>query len=328
MHEVPVDLTLRGTLGPSPRRRPGSARRTTTIDVTWPDGGDGDAHMEATGRDAVTRADGVLEVRDTARAVVRLERTGGITAASCEPHRDGIGALVGVRRGGGWRRAVQEAVPDDFASGSVLHQLLDDLAGTSLVSYYAHLRHMAPEQLATFGHDRDISMVGTCTGFRPGASIMDSEGRTKWEQDVRDAVPPLRDDDPDAWHGWPDLPPLSMRRARLVDVWRADDGAVHVASWFQDTVGDPARGRVAVHEYELAATVDADGVLRSIRATPRVLPHAECPDAVLHVHKLVGLPMRDLRRAAPKAIPTLENCTHLNDAARALTDVPRLSSYL
>lgn len=36
--DIPFGLVARGPSGPAPVRRPGSIRRTSTIDMHWPDG--------------------------------------------------------------------------------------------------------------------------------------------------------------------------------------------------------------------------------------------------------------------------------------------------
>ncbi|WP_040829427.1 DUF2889 domain-containing protein, partial [Nocardia jiangxiensis] len=87
----------------------------------------------------------------------------------------------------------------------------------------------------------------------------------------------------------------------------------------------PTGGRVAVHEYRLTATADPDtGELLTIDADPRVLPYDECPLASRNVGKALGTPLSELRTVVLDKFSGTEGCTHLNDAMRALAEVPVL----
>ena len=52
------DVPVSQPWGPSPLRRPGSVRRTMTLDATWPDGQDGDVIFAGDARDIVTEWQG------------------------------------------------------------------------------------------------------------------------------------------------------------------------------------------------------------------------------------------------------------------------------
>uniref|UniRef100_UPI001C68AFDC hypothetical protein n=1 Tax=Pseudonocardia pini TaxID=2758030 RepID=UPI001C68AFDC len=86
---MPVDLTgapvVRGPAPPplaTPERRPGSVRRTSTIDMTWPEGRTEPMAMLGRARDLHTRADGsaVVLAEDVLHARTAPDRT--ITALS------------------------------------------------------------------------------------------------------------------------------------------------------------------------------------------------------------------------------------------------------
>jgi hypothetical protein len=114
-----------------------------------------------------------------------------------------------------------------------------------------------------------------------------------------------------------------MRRARRIDVWVA--GAIEIDAMFQDSATTPAGGRAAIHEYTIRAAVDPHTMrLASVRALPRTLPYPECPRALDTLPRLVGLPLEGLRAAVLEALPGAMGCTHLNDAMRALAEVPVL----
>ena len=62
----------------------------------------------------------------------------------------------------------------------------------------------------------------------------------------------------------------------------------------------------------------------SPRANPRVLPWFECPEAAGSARRLVGDSLDGLRAHVRAEFVGASTCTHLNDALRALEDVPAL----
>jgi hypothetical protein len=130
------------------------------------------------------------------------------------------------------------------------------------------------------------------------------------------------------WHELDEHPPVAMRRARRIDVWREDD-SIAVDAMFRDSCWQPDGVEVAVHEYSIAATMDGpSGRVLSVEATPRVLPFAECPAAAPNAAWLAGVPVRDLRSEVLVRLRSTDCCTHLNDALRALAEVPVLAGAL
>jgi K+/H+ antiporter YhaU regulatory subunit KhtT len=120
-----------------------------------------------------------------------------------------------------------------------------------------------------------------------------------------------------------------MRRRRRLDVVAADEGAYDVSVFFRDSHVDGAGEETVVHEYEVAAVVDAASrTVRSIEATADVLPWAECPAAVGSAARLVGRPLADLRPWVRRTFTGTSTCTHLNDTLRGLTDVETLIDQL
>ena len=63
-------------------------------------------------------------------------------------------------------------------------------------------------------------------------------------------------------------------------------------------------------------------------ALPRVLPYVECPLAATNAEWLVGTPLALLRREVLDRLRGEDCCTHLNDALRALAEVPVLAGAL
>ena len=61
---------------------------------------------------------------------------------------------------------------------------------------------------------------------------------------------------------------------------------------------------------------------------PYVLPFGECPGAVAGALGLIGTPLADIRETVLERLRGPAGCTHLNDALRALAEVPILVEQL
>jgi hypothetical protein len=328
----------RSPLSRPPERRPGSIRRTSSIDMTWPEGPGTPMLMRGLARDLATGAGSESRVlaQDAMEVSIGAERT--IVDIVCDPHRAGIRDLVGARGGGGLRSAVEAALPEDQRRRTPLALLLDDIAGASLVGGFAWSRHSAEWGRAFAPAKEDgpakpaqrRTMVGICAGFRPGSGALQLDGTTaKGTGHNVVAVPPLVDpEDGIGWHRLATMPEVAMRRARRMDVWREDD-VYRIDAHFRDSCSDPELREVAVHEYTIQATVDTvDRILVDVSATPRVLPYAECSAAAPNVGRLVGRSLADLRVGVLEELRGVDCCTHLNDALRALADVTALLGAL
>jgi hypothetical protein len=318
-------------LGPAqapPRRRPGSVRRTSSILMTWPDGIFNGLQLAGRCRDLLTPTDGepVALAQHDMLARAGMDRT--IQSVRSWPDVPRLRQLEGARAGGALRRSLAEVVPDLRAEGAPLYLLLDDLAGASLIAgfVWSLWRDHLPELGDLRGLIPKRSMQGICSGFRPGASSLNADGTMSGIAHQIQAVPPLADPgDPWSWHELADPPPMAMRRARRIDVWRDADG-MHVDAMFRDSAWEPDGVEVAVHEYRLDATADPGGVLTSITAEPRVLPFDECPMAATNVDRMVGVSLADFRLEVLERIQDTACCTHLNDALRSLAEVPVLAT--
>ena len=332
------DITLppapRASAGPAPQRPPGSARRTSSIDVTWLDGRGRDMTLVGRARDIVTPRFGgsaIVTAEDAFRALLRSDRT--ILAISTDPERPAAAALVGARGGGHLRRALDEAMPEECRAATPLHLILDDISGTSLIAGWAWSqwvddwfggmsKHIDQNQLAKALRDRE----GVCTGFAPGSSAL-VLGPNRGPSTGAPA-PDLRNrDDPDGWHNFPVEEGVNMRRARRIDVTLSD--VVTIDAAFQDSASRPDGGRTALHEYGLTVTADPTSLrVTSIAAEPRVLPFPECPSATRNLTRLLGAPLFELRGRVLDELKGTAGCTHLNDALRALSSVPSLLEQL
>jgi hypothetical protein len=346
--------------GTAPLRRPGSVRRTSSIDMTWPEGRTGSMHMLARGRDLLTPADGgaaqVLAL-DEVSAILGWDRA--IQKISSSPPRAEVQKLVGEKGGGRLRGVLEHVLPREKAEATPLYLLLDDISGASLIGGWAWSRWMTdwmrpgqasePEPispaaqavaeqaraaLAAAAASADApgpqvrNMENICTGFQSGSSALNRDGSSSPQQSATKVGPLPNPNDPLSWHDLPEFEGVWMRRARRIDVW-LEAGIIHIESMFQDSASLPEGGRAAVHEYRLGGTADlASGKLTSVAADPRILPYRECPLAPRNIDRMIGRDLRDFRTLVLEELRRQLGCTHLNDALRALAEAPALARNL
>ncbi|MET0364899.1 MAG: DUF2889 domain-containing protein [Sphingobium sp.] len=334
-NRLPVaDRAPNNPLGHSPMRRPGSIRRTMTIDVDWPDGNALAARFQGRARDIFTPRDSGEAIEIAADEIVgRFAERRTIGEIASVPPRADVALLAGERAGSNLRTAIDRAMHREKTEGAPLYLLLDDLAGASLVCMWGWARwnpNYMQQQLQQSGEQYSLaSMEGVCMGFRPGSHALDrqpGEGAPNSAQ----VLPLPHPDDPQGWHGFPAMGEgAGFRRARLIDIWR-EDGLIRVESLFQDSASQPGTAiREAIHEYRLSATANAvTGQLLTLEATPGTLPHAECPAAMVNMAVVLGTPMDELRETVLDRLKRTAGCTHLNDMIRSLAEVPVLAGKL
>lgn len=331
---VPLDLLPKGPAVAAPARRPGSVRRTSTIDSVWSDGMEANRTVIGRSRDLFTPLDGgepTVLAEDVLIATVAPDRQ--IVAMETQPARAGVQALVGAQGGSNSRGRVVEAVPEEVEAGTPLYLLLDDLSGATLVGSVAfrfwESQEAQDERMRTMqALVGKRVMEGICAGFQPGSSALNADGTNNGMGDTK-PVPPINNDaDPWAWHELTDPKEASHRRSRRIDLW-LENGLVHIETFFQDSYTSPEGQRHAVHEYVVSAIIDpTTAEVISISADPRVLPHYECPLATLAVSRMVGQPMRAFRDSVNEKLPGIDGCTHMNDTLRSLAEVPVLVAHL
>ncbi|WP_254049835.1 DUF2889 domain-containing protein [Novosphingobium sp. TH158] len=325
---------VRSTANPVPVRRAGSIRRTSSIDVTWPDGGVDLRRFEGRARDLVRRADGSDLVRAAGSMTADLDFERKIVSITADPAPAELPQLVGQKGGGHLRVFLRDLMPGLIAEAHPLYLLLDDISGTSLVSNWAWsqwgedwLSRMQRLSGAANFSEMLAERTNVCWGFQPGFSSHDPH--TRLGEDIAADGMDLRNPaDPEGWHAFPESEGLSFRRARRIDVWREAD-AIRVEASFQDSAPRREGGRAALHEYILRVSLDPSRlVITSLEPEARVLPFRECPGAIANARKLVGTPMDGIREAVLDSLRGPAGCTHLNDALRALADVPELLAAL
>jgi hypothetical protein len=222
-------------------------------------------------------------------------------------------------------------LPGERASGSPLYLLLDDISGTSLIAGWSLMRTLDAPPVIEDTPRRPPE--GVCIGFAPGSSALEPRETRLAAPTAKRVQSLVNDQDPLGWHEFKaPAGTASMRRSRRIDVWqesRPEGDVIVVDSSFQDSAHDSDGGRTAIHEYLLRATADATTFeLLSVEPDPRILPFMECPSAVNNARELVGTPIHDLRSAVLEHLAKTKGCTHLNDALRALAEVPKLVAEL
>jgi Protein of unknown function (DUF2889) len=314
-----------------PVRRPGSVRRTSTVLMFWPDGLGTDLHLKGRARDLLTPKDSEPVVLAHAELSTVTGRERDIQRIEADPDRPGLQGLVGSRAGGGLRSSIAQELPDEMAGGTPLYLLLDDLAGSTLISGFALIRwvdHVPQIKQRLDKAPRHI-MRDTCSGFRDGASSLLSDGSMSGLRQNTAHPGPLADPtDPLGWHELDNPPEIAMRRARRIDVWD-EGGVLGIDAMFRDSCWDPDGSEVVIHEYQMLGEADrATGKLLSITALPRVLPYVECPGAAPNASWMAGTDLRTMRTEVLQRLRAADCCTHLNDGLRSLAEVPVLAAAL
>ena len=307
-------------------------RRTTTHTSLRPEGLLGDVSLVARGRDLYTGTDR----RPTLVAEARLDATIAyvadrkLTALEVDPPLGPAGAgLVGRRVSGGFRRGLDEALPDEDTTASLRYQLLDDLPTAALVAGFPIAAAGVHPPRGSFDLSRNADI---CAGWATGATILVEVEELGHVPQVTGPPAPSLDapEDPDAWHDPGPLGPHAMRRFRRIDVWRPDaDGPFAVESFFRDSHFDGEGTETVVHEYLVRAELEPGTyVFRSCRAEVGVLPWVECPGAVPSAGRLAGTAPGDLRPRIRDTFVGTSTCTHLNDMLRALAALPHLAGVV
>jgi hypothetical protein len=305
--------------------------------MSWPDGLGTDLHLDGRARDLLTpatasgRADPVVVAAATLHAVTGRERD--IQTIRADPEPPGLHELVGCRAGGGLRGVIAEHLSEEIESGTPLYLLLDDLAGATLIAGFTFFKWQDeyPEIKQRYQSAPPRINTNICSGFQEGSGALNPDGTLKGVSENTPPAPPLADpDDPVGWHELGEHPAIAMRRARRIDVWGDTEAdTINIDAMFRDTCWIPDGTETVLHEYRILATADAGtGTLTTAEAVPLVLPYVECPEAAPNASRLVGTALGTLRAQVLEQLKNADCCTHLNDALRALAEVPVLAASL
>ena len=307
---------------PVPR---GAARRTTTIDVTRPDGVAGRVVVHLDGRDVVVGPDGSERVAEEVALTAVVEPTGTLVELS---GADGLEALTGVSARGGFTARVWDALAGEVDRRGLASSMLEDLPGAFLVGGFAPLAAGAMALDPDSARERAVAQADICAGWATGQplhTVLHEEGR--YAQPMGPPAPRIEDEHPGSWHELRELPPGSVRRRRLVEAGRTE-GEAGIAAWthFRDTHrGEP---EMVMHEYVVAARISDDERIAGVEVDVRVLPWEACPGAAASGTRIVGVTLAELPRFVRADLVGTSTCTHLNTTLRSLADVRALARLL
>jgi hypothetical protein len=242
------------------------------------------------------------------------------------PPVDALARLSGAPAMSGFRAAVDTAAPELRQTRDLRYTLLDDVPVATLISGHAL---SASGVLGVVSKSGYLPVADQCAGFATGGLLMTSFEAGDPAVVTGPVAPDLdSDDDRLAWHPVAQLSPQAMRRRRRIDVY--DDGRrIGIDAMFRDTYVRTDGVETIIHEYTLAAAVDADtGVIVDSHATPRVLPWQECPGAVASAERITGMTLQDLHFRVRHELFGTSTCTHLNDLLRSVADTQALIAWV
>jgi hypothetical protein len=298
------------------RRAENSVRRTSTIDINYPETIGETVVADVRGRDLRTGA------HEHADVVDELAITLVIDSATATISEASLTALEGLPMRGLARRYA-ELFPDDATDRSLRYSTMEDFSGAALVSGYAGLRSgfitMTPEHT-----EAAISMQGdACAGWAlDGGAIASIRDDGRHAVPVGPPAPAIEGDDALGWHTFAPLRLHSVRRRRRTDVV-ANGDALHAEHHLRDTYSD-VDGEIVMHEYLVRAVFDRDRRLVSVDVDARVLPWEECPGALASAQRMVGESLDQLAARVREELKGVTTCTHLNSTLRTLADVRAL----
>ena len=294
-----------------------------------------------------TNPDGTTDVVGEAWLRATVSPQLGLLSITTSPDVPALQQLLGGSVGSGFRSRVNEVLSEagtpGCEDGSLLYLLLDDLPGATLVSGYVLLRggHLDdppvdadPVQPLPKRPGPEIGRKGDlCAGWAQDATMMVHIRSTGLiPVPVGPPAPVLeREGDPFSWHAMTDLPPLSIRRRRRLDLIAPEaPGEGHrIDLHFRDShVGEDGVETV-LHEYTVTGAADTgSGRVVSVAARAQVLPWLECPGAVASAERLAGMELTELRPTIRNEFVGRSTCTHLNDSLRSLADIGALAREL
>ena len=308
----------------NPLRRPNSARRTSSIDMTRDVGTLDPVHLEGHARDVFTAPDGTASALGEAGLSATIELVARVIRhVEVTPPVAAVSHLSGAPAMSGFRAAADKPAPELRACRDLRYTLLDDVPVATLISGHAL---SASGVLGEYTRSGYLPVADQCAGFATGGLLMTSFEAGDPAVVTGPEAPDLdHDDDHLAWHPMSPLPTHGMRRRRRIDVFQVDDGRIGLDAMFRDTYVRGDGVETIIHEYTLAATVDADtGMIVDSRATPRVLPWQECPGAVASAERITGMTLRELHFRVRQELFGTSTCTHLNDLLRSVADAEAL----
>jgi hypothetical protein len=326
-------------LASSPARAPGSARRTTSIDTSRPEGLRRDSVVDARARDLCTDSSGWTRPEQAQSFRARIAPDRKLLSIEADPPEPRLSQLIGLAVGPGFRARMAEILPDQAERQTLLYALLDDLPGATLVSGYAVQRGEAagPTKVPVSGADTLAQHVGAaenmCAGWATDATIVVTFRQKGSVPAPMGPDAPLLERDGDAL-SWHDMEPLALestrRRRRLDLIPPGDPDRPWVFdSHFRDSYRDASGSETVVHEYVVEGALDRSrSRIAEARTEARVLPWVECPGAVVSTERMVEKSLTELRAEVRSEFVGTTTCTHLNDSFRSLSDLVPLRALV
>jgi hypothetical protein len=310
-------------------RRAHSARRTTSIDVRWPDFRSGRVEVVVRGQDLWTGAAGQSSVTGSLDLHLVAELASGRIVQVEGPSPSMVERLLGASLRSGFRRHLAEADPEGGEQRTLSYSALDDLPGAFLVSGYSMLRAGLLDGDPEAARARAPRQGDICVGWRTDGPVyveLARQGRNAVPYGP--AAPEVERAEPGGWHPLDPMAHGTVRRRRQLDVWAADHGGgLEVQAHFRDSyVGDEPE--MVMHEYLVEATFDRGHTVSSLHVDPLVLPWESCPGAVASADALVGIPLPKVEAVARAETSGVAGCTHLTSTLRSLADVQALKVLL
>jgi DUF2889 family protein len=308
----------------TPERARPSIRRTSHVDMVRTGGSPSELLVAGSARDLRTSADGRHAVIGTASMRARVGADRRLIELETDPDEPAASALLRRMVGSGFRGAMAGCLPAHADEGSLLHLLLDELPIAALLS--EHIRRAARVRAGRGDATAVRPRVDVCAGWRVGGATLAAFAAGRLGVFAGPPAPPLdAGDDPVAWHRVGRLPAGAMRRRRRLDV--SGHAPLHLDAMFRDTYADETGAEHILHEYSLAAVVDARTlVVEAVDVSPGVLPYADCVTAEQTAGAILGRPIPLLRNVVEQALFGPSTCTHLNDLLRSLADAGSLAS--
>lgn len=312
----------------TPPRRPGSLRRTSSIDITRDPGSLDPVYLAGRARDLRTATDRTVTVLGTATLHAAAEMIARVVQhVEVDPPVPGL-HLVGAPAMSGFRAAVDKAAPDLRRHRDLRYTLLDDVPVATVISGHAL---SAAGMLGSGTKSGYLPVADQCAGFVTGGLLMTSFEKGDPAVVTGPEAPDI--DDPDdrwAWHDMAPLPLHGMRRRRRLDVYpERNSPEVLIDTMFRDSYVRADGAETIIHEYTIAAAVDtSSAIITHAQAVPRVLPWQECPGAVASAARIAGMRLDELHFRLRQELQGTSTCTHLNDALRSIADAAALIPLL
>src|SRR6201986_5249505 len=208
----------------NPERRPGSARRTTSIDMTRDDGSLDPVYLRGGERYLWTAADGTVTELDSATLTATIELIARVVRhVEVKPPVAAMSRLSGAPAMSGFRAAADKAAPALRHARDLRYTLLDDVPVATLISGHALSASNLLGDVAKSGY---LPVADQCAVFATGGLLLTSFEAGDPVIVTGPEAPDLDHGqdpgDPWAWHRVAALPRHAMRRRRRVDVYQGE----------------------------------------------------------------------------------------------------------